>query len=346
MPLREMSVLVTGAAGFIGSFVAQRLLRRGDAVIGFDNLNAYYDVSLKQARLERLRRHGAFRFVRGDLGDRNAMTALFAVHRPRRIVHLAAQAGVRHSLQAPHAYADANLIGFLNLLEAARRHGTEHLVYASTSSVYGNHANLPFSARDNADHPVSLYAATKRANELMAHAYSHLFDIPATGLRFFTVYGPWGRPDMALFAFTRRMVAGEPIDVHGDGEQRRDFTYIDDAAEAVVRILDRPATPSPAWSGLAPDAATSAAPWRIYNVGGGVPVTLARCIELLEAALGCKALRNPLPAQPGDMAATHADAEPLAAAIGYRPHTPVETGIERFVEWYRRYYANAAAPPP
>ena len=346
MPLREMSVLVTGAAGFIGSFVAQRLLRRGDAVIGFDNLNAYYDVSLKQARLERLRRHGAFRFVRGDLGDRNAMTELFAAHRPRRIVHLAAQAGVRHSLQAPHAYADANLIGFLNLLEAARRHGTEHLVYASTSSVYGNHANLPFSAGDNADHPVSLYAATKRANELMAHAYSHLFDIPATGLRFFTVYGPWGRPDMALFAFTRRMVAGEPIDVYGDGEQRRDLTYIDDVAEAVVRILDRPAAPSPEWSALAPDAATSAAPWRIYNVGGGTPVTLARCIELLEAALGCKALRNPLPAQPGDMAATHADAEPLAAAIGYRPHTPVKAGIERFVEWYRRYYANASTPSP
>ena len=341
-----MSVLVTGAAGFIGFFVAQRLLQRGDAVVGFDNLNAYYDVALKEARLQRLKRHNAFRFARGDLGDRDAMMALFATHRPRRIVHLAAQAGVRHSMQAPHAYADANLIGFLNLLEAARQHGTEHLVYASTSSVYGNHANLPFSARANADHPVSLYAATKRANELMAHAYSHLFDIPATGLRFFTVYGPWGRPDMALFAFTERMVAGEPIDIYGDGEQQRDFTYIDDAVETVLRILDQPAAPSPAWSDLAPDAATSAAPWRIYNVGGGAPVTLSRCIELLEAALGCKARKNLLPAQPGDMASTQADAEPLAAAIGYRPHTPVETGIERFVAWYRAHYANTAAGPP
>ena len=337
-----MRVLVTGAAGFIGSFVAQRLLERGDAVIGFDNLNAYYDVALKAARLARLQRHDAFEFVRGDLCDRAAVAALFE-RRPERIVHLAAQAGVRHSLDNPGAYVQSNVVGFLNLLEAAREASTEHLVYASTSSVYGNHAKLPYAVGDGADHPLSLYAATKKSNEMMAHAYSHLFGMPTTGLRFFTVYGPWGRPDMALCVFAKRMLAGQPIDVFNRGRHTRDFTYIDDAADAVVRILDRPAAPHADFQPAAPNPATSSAPYRLHNVGGGAPTDLMRCIALLEAALGVKAKKRLLPAQPGDVPDTAADAATLVDATGWQPTTTIEQGIVRFADWYMAHYGAGVA---
>ncbi|HEX5313958.1 MAG TPA: NAD-dependent epimerase [Gammaproteobacteria bacterium] len=332
-------ILVTGAAGFIGHAVASRLLARGDAVIGLDNLNAYYDVRLKEARLARLTANANFRDVRADVADRAAMTTVFARERPDGVVHLAAQAGVRYSLENPQAYVESNLAGFVNLCECCRAHPVRHLVYASTSSVYGANEKLPFAVADGADHPVSLYAATKRANELIAHAYSHLFAIPATGLRFFTVYGPWGRPDMALFKFTRSMLAGEPIEVYNHGKHRRDFTYIDDIAEGVVRVLDRPPAPNPNYDYGAPTPAASGAPWRVYNIGHGEPVPLMAYIRALEETLGIEAKIEYLPLQPGDVEATAADVSALERDFGYRPAVAVREGIERFVAWYREYYA-------
>jgi UDP-glucuronate 4-epimerase len=341
-----MKVLVTGTAGFIGSFVAERLLARGDTVVGVDNLSPYYDVQLKRARLERL--HNQFRFDNHviDIAERAQLLALFEREKPDRIVNLAAQAGVRYSLENPHAYVDANVVGFLNVLECARHVGTEHLVYASTSSVYGANTKMPFSVHDSTDHPLTLYAATKKSNELMAHTYSHLFRIPVTGLRFFTVYGPWGRPDMALFKFTRQMLAGEPIDVYNYGHHKRDFTYVDDIVEGVVRVLDRPATPSAQWSSDHPDAATSAAPYRLYNIGSNNPIDLLRYIDLLENALGRKAERRLLPLQPGDVPDTYADVDALIEDVGYRPSTPVEIGIKNFVVWYLSYYGKGARREP
>ncbi len=333
-----MRVLVTGSAGFIGSALSLRLLERGDEVIGLDNLNDYYDVALKQARLARNRAHRGYTELRIDLEDRDGVAEAFSRLRPERVVNLAAQAGVRYSIENPHAYVDTNLIGFLNVLEGCRHNGVEHLVYASSSSVYGSNTRMPFSVHDNVDHPVSLYAATKKANELMAHAYSHLYGLPTTGLRFFTVYGPWGRPDMALFLFTRKILAGEPIDVFNYGRHRRDFTYIDDIVEGVIRVLDRVPAPDPAWSGDAPDAAGSKAPYRLYNIGNHQTVELTRYIEVLERCLGKTAEKNLLPLQPGDVPDTYADVEDLVRDVGYRPDTSVEAGIARFVEWYRDYY--------
>jgi UDP-glucuronate 4-epimerase len=333
-----MKVLVTGAAGFIGSFASHRLLDRGDEVIGIDNLNDYYDVSLKEARLNRLTSREGFRFERLDIADRAGMDRLFRDARPDRVVHLAAQAGVRYSLENPQAYVDANVTGFLNVLENVRDLGTEHLVYASTSSVYGSNTNMPFSAHDNVDHPVSLYAATKKANELMAHTYSHLFSVPCTGLRFFTVYGPWGRPDMALFKFTRQILAGEPIEVFNYGHHKRDFTYVDDIVEGIVRVLDRPATANPDWSGDSPDPQSSSAPYRLYNIGSNNPVDLLRYIEVLEETLGIAAEKQLLPLQPGDVPDTFANVDDLMRDVGYKPDTPIETGIRNFVAWYKAYY--------
>jgi UDP-glucuronate 4-epimerase len=333
-----MKVLVTGAAGFIGYFTSARLLARGDEVVGIDNLNDYYDVGLKQARLTRLQAHPGFRFTRLDIADREALAQLMRETRPDRVVHLAAQAGVRYSITHPQAYVDANITGFLNVLECVRAIGTEHLVYASTSSVYGSNTRMPFSTHDNVDHPVSLYAATKKSNELMAHAYSHLFAIPCTGLRFFTVYGPWGRPDMAFFTFTRKMLAGEPIDVFNHGHHTRDFTYVEDIVEGILRVLDRPARPDPAWRSDAPDPQSAAAPWRIYNIGSNNRIELLRYIEVLESALGVKAERNYLPMQAGDVLDTFADVTDLMRDTGYQPDTPIEVGIRRFVDWYRAYY--------
>ncbi|MDS4020513.1 MAG: NAD-dependent epimerase [Candidatus Competibacter sp.] len=333
-----MRILVTGSAGFIGAALSRRLLDRGDEVVGLDNLNDYYDVNLKRARLAGLETHPGFTEVRASLEDRTALTETFARYRPRRVVNLAAQAGVRYSLQNPHAYVDANLVGFVNILEACRHHKVEHLVYASTSSVYGANTRMPFSVHDNVDHPVSLYAATKKANELMAHAYSHLYHLPTTGLRFFTVYGPWGRPDMALFLFTRNILAGAPIDVFNYGRHRRDFTYIDDIVEGVTRALDRVAAPNPDWSGDTPDPATSRVPYRLYNIGSHRPIELMRYIEVLEECLGRRAVKNLLPMQPGDVPDTYADVDALARDVGYRPDTPIEEGVARFVAWYRDYY--------
>ncbi len=333
-----MKVLVTGAAGFIGAALALRLLERGDEVAGVDNLDPYYDVALKRARLDRVKAFAGFRDVRADISDRAAVEEVFGRERPDAVVNLAAQAGVRYSLENPHAYVNANLVGFLNVLEGCRHHRTGHLVYASSSSVYGANRTLPFSARHGADHPLSLYAATKRANELMAHSYSHLYGLPATGLRFFTVYGPWGRPDMALFAFTRNILEGRPIDVFDHGRHRRDFTYVDDIVEGVVRVLDRPASANEHWRAESPDPATSAAPHRVYNIGNGRRVRLERCIEVLEACLGREAKRNFLPLQPGDVPDTQADVDDLEKELGYRPSTPVEVGVRRFVDWYRAYY--------
>lgn len=338
-----MTVLVTGAAGFIGAALAARLLERGERVVGIDNLNDYYDPALKRARLARLQRRDGFAFEQIDLADAPAARAAFRRHRPRRVAHLAAQAGVRHSLTAPRDYVDANVTGTLNVLEAARELALEHLVYASTSAVYGANTRLPFSAGDVVDHPLSVYAASKKASELLAHAYSHLFHIPTTGLRFFTVYGPWGRPDMALFVFVRKILAGEPIDVFNRGAHRRDFTYVDDVVEGVVRVLDRPAAADPAWCGLRPDPATSTAPYRLYNIGGGNPVELTRFIELIEQNLGRQAKKNPLPLQPGDVPATAADIEPLAAEFGYQPSTPIEVGVARAIAWYREYHGLQGA---
>jgi UDP-glucuronate 4-epimerase len=332
------AILVTGAAGFIGFHLAMRLLERGDAVVGLDNLNPYYDPALKASRLELLRAHPAFTFERLDLTDRAAMERLFATGAFRRVAHLAAQAGVRYSLEAPHTYVESNVTGFLNVLEGCRHHPVEHLVFASTSSVYGANTLMPFSVHHNVDHPVSLYAATKKANELMAHTYSHLYGVPATGLRFFTVYGPWGRPDMALFKFTRAILAGEPIEIYNHGRMRRDFTYVDDIVEGVVRVLDRPAAPDPAWNGDHPDPGTAGAPYRLYNIGNNQPVELMEMIELLERALGRSAEKRFLPMQPGDVPATYADVDDLARDIGFQPATPLAEGIERFVAWYREYY--------
>ena len=333
-----MIVLVTGAAGFIGSTLSTLLLDRGDEVVGIDNLNDYYSVSLKEARLARLTARQNFSFQRLDVASREGMASLFASRRFDAVVHLAAQAGVRYSIENPHAYIDANLVGFINVLEGARHSRVGHLVYASSSSVYGSNVKLPFSESDSVDHPVSLYAATKKANELMAHSYAHLYGLPCTGLRFFTVYGPWGRPDMALFKFTRGILAGEAIPVFNRGEMVRDFTYVDDIVQGVMRVTDRPAASDPDWDPAAPSPASSRAPYRVYNIGNSRPVKLMRYIELLEECLGRKALLDLLPMQPGDVPATTADVSALAKATGFAPSTPVETGIARFVEWYRAYY--------
>ena len=333
-----MKVLVTGAAGFIGYHLAEKLLARGDEVVGVDNVNDYYSVELKRARLARLERHDGFRFFEIDLADREAMEDVFAAGAFDRVVNLAAQAGVRYSLTNPHAYVDSNLVGFMNVLEGCRHSGVKHLVYASSSSVYGANTTMPFSVHDNVDHPLSLYAATKKANELMAHTYSHLYGLPTTGLRFFTVYGPWGRPDMALFLFTKAILEGRPIDVFNHGRMRRDFTYIDDIVEGVVRVMDRVAEPNPAWSGASPDPGTSSAPYRIYNIGNNQPVELMHLIEVLERCLGRRAEKNMLPMQPGDVPATYADVDDLVRDVGFKPATPIEEGVARFVEWYRSYY--------
>lgn len=336
-----MKILVTGAAGFIGFHTSARLLTRGDEVVGFDNLNDYYDVRLKEARLKRLTSHPAFRFIRGELADSKAMTEIFRTERFDSVVHLAAQAGVRYSLANPHAYIESNLVGFTNILEGVRHNRVRHLVYASSSSVYGANTKLPFSVNQNVDHPVSLYAATKKANELMAHSYSHLYRVPTTGLRFFTVYGPWGRPDMALFLFTKAILAGEPIDLFNHGRMKRDFTYIDDIVEGVIRVLDRPAASNPGWDGANPDSATSTAPYRLYNIGNNSPVELARLVEVLEHALGRIAEKRLVEMQPGDVPATYADIDTLANDVGFTPSTPIDVGVRRFVDWYRSYYTAA-----
>jgi len=333
-----MHILITGAAGFIGSALALRLAERGERITGLDNLNTYYDVRLKEARLARLTAKAGFDFVRSDITDGAAMSALFSRQKFDAVVHLAAQAGVRYSLENPKAYIDSNLVGFGHILEGCRHGGVRHLVFASSSSVYGANQRLPFSEHDNVDHPVSLYAATKKANELMAHSYAHLYGLPCTGLRFFTVYGPWGRPDMALFKFTRGILAGEPLPVFNRGKMIRDFTYIDDIVEGVVRVVDQPAAPDPAWNAERPDSARSSAPWRIYNIGNHQPVELMRYIQVLEACLGKKAILDLQPIQPGDVPSTYADTAELQAATGFKPATTVETGVRRFVDWYREYY--------
>ena len=334
-----MKVLVTGAAGFIGHALALRLLQRGDEVVGIDNLNDYYDISLKQARLEQLTCRQGFTHLQHDLEDADAIAAAFRDHRPQRVVNLAAQAGVRYSLENPQAYVSSNLVGFVNVLEACRHNEVEHLVYASSSSVYGANTHMPFSVHSNVDHPLSLYAASKKANELMAHTYSHLFNLPTTGLRFFTVYGPWGRPDMALFKFTRAILAGEAIDVYNFGKHRRDFTYIDDIVEGVIRTLDKIAAPNLEWDSDSPDPATGKAPYRLYNIGSNKPIELMRYIEILEQCLGKTAEKNLLPLQAGDVPATYADVDALIADVDYQPDTPIEVGVARFVEWYREFYA-------
>ena len=335
-----MKILLTGAAGFIGYHVTQRLLDRGDEVVGIDNVNDYYDPTLKEARLARLQPRDGFRFLRLDVADREAMARCFDEIRPTRVVHLAAQAGVRYSLTNPHAYTHANVTGFLNILEGCRAAGVEHLVYASSSSVYGANTLQPFSEHHNVDHPVSLYAATKKANELMAHTYAHLFGVASTGLRFFTVYGPWGRPDMALFLFTRGILAGRPIQVFNEGRMVRDFTYVDDIAEGVVRVVDTVAAPDPRWDAARPDPARSRAPYRIFNIGNSDPVQLLEYIHVLEEELGRKAMIELLPMQPGDVPSTMADVSELEAAVGFRPRTSVREGIRSFVRWYREYYGE------
>ena len=333
-----MKVLVTGTAGFIGNALALRLLARGDEVVGVDNLDDYYSVELKKARLARVADHPNFTDLRIDIADRDAVAAAFAEHRPQRVVNLAAQAGVRYSLINPHAYVDTNLVGFVNILEGCRHNGVEHLVFASSSSVYGANTTQPFSVHHNVDHPLSLYAASKKANELMAHTYAHLYDLPVTGLRFFTVYGPWGRPDMALFLFTKAILAGEPIDVFNYGHHRRDFTYIDDIVEGVIRTLDHVATPNPDWSSDTPDPGTARGPYRLYNIGNQQPVELMHYIEVLEDCLGRKAEKNLLPLQPGDVPDTYADVADLVRDVDYLPATSVEDGVARFVDWYREFY--------
>lgn len=336
-----MRILVTGTAGFIGSTLAMRLLERGDEVIGIDNLNDYYDVKLKEARLARIKSHAGFTEVRVNIEDRQAIESCFKCYQPQRVVNLAAQAGVRYSLQNPHAYIDANIVGFMNILEGCRHNKVEHLVYASSSSVYGANTRMPFSVHHNVDHPVSLYAATKKANELMAHTYSHLYGLPTTGLRFFTVYGPWGRPDMSLLLFTKAIFEGNPIDVFNFGKHKRDFTYIDDIVEGVIRTLDNVAKPNPSWSSDDPDSATSNSPYRIYNIGNNQPVELMYFIETLEKAVGKEAKKNFLPLQLGDVPATYADVDALKTDVGFKPKMPIEEGIRRFVEWYRQYYAKS-----
>jgi len=331
-------ILVTGAAGFIGSHLSLRLLARGDTVVGLDNLNDYYDVRLKEARLARLEAQPGFRFVRMDLSDRQGIETLFAEGGFDQVVHLAAQAGVRYSITHPHAYVESNLVGFVNILEGCRHGGVKHLVFASSSSVYGANTRMPFSIHDNVDHPVSLYAATKKANELMAHTYAHLYRLPCTGLRFFTVYGPWGRPDMAMFLFTKAILEGRPIDVYNYGRMRRDFTYVDDIVEGIIRVADNVARPNPDWSGDAPDPGTSSAPYRNYNIGNNNPVELLHLIEVIEETLGKKAEKILLPLQPGDVPATYADVDDLVRDVGFKPATSIEEGVGRFVAWYRAYY--------
>lgn len=331
-------ILITGAAGFIGFHLSRRLLEGDNEVVGLDNLNPYYDVTLKEARLSLLEKNGAFRFIRADIADRKAMATLFAEERPEIVVNLAAQAGVRYSLENPYAYVESNVVGFMNILEGCRHHHVQHLVFASSSSVYGANTRMPFSVHDNVDHPLSLYAATKKANELMAHTYSALYGLPCTGLRFFTVYGPWGRPDMALFLFTRAILEGRPIDVFNEGRMERDFTYIDDIVEGVARIMDRIPTPDAAWSGDRPDPSSSFAPYRLYNIGNNQPVALMDFIMLLEDHLGRKAKKNFLPMQAGDVPATFADVDALVNAVGFKPSTPIAEGIGHFVAWYRDYY--------
>lgn len=338
-----MKILVTGTAGFIGFHTAKRLLERGEHVIGVDVVNDYYDVTLKEARLKKLEEiarttNGSWRFHRIDLADRAAVNAVFAEEKPERVINLAAQAGVRYSLENPHAYIDANVYGFLNIIEGCRHFGVEHLTYASTSSVYGNNRAMPFSEHVGGDHPIQLYAATKRANELMAHSYSHLFNLPTTGLRFFTVYGPWGRPDMALFLFTKNILAGEPIKLFNHGNHTRDFTFVEDIVEGVIRVNDRPAEANPDWNAMNPDPASSNVPFRVYNIGNNSPVKLTEYVEAIEEALGKKAIVELLPLQPGDVPDTTADTTELQAATGYKPETPVREGVRRFVEWYRDYY--------
>jgi len=333
-----MKILVTGAAGFIGMTTATRLLARGDEVVGLDNLNDYYDVQLKRDRLARLQPQAGFRFVRLDVADREGMQRLFEQECFERVIHLAAQAGVRYSLQNPHAYVESNLVGFMNVLEGCRHAGVQHLVYASSSSVYGGNTRMPFSVHDSVDHPVSLYAASKKANELMAHTYSHLYGLPTTGLRFFTVYGPWGRPDMALFLFTKAILEGRPIDVFNHGQMQRDFTYVDDIAEGVVRVTDRVASADPAYDALQPDPATSNVPYRVFNIGNHQPVPLLDFIACIERALGRTAQKNFMPLQDGDVPATYADVQALQDWVGFSPATDIETGIARFVQWYREYY--------
>lgn len=333
-----MKILVTGAAGFIGSALSIRLLERGDEVVGIDNLNDYYDVNLKLARLERLRNYTQFKFIKLEISDKSAVEALFVREKFRRVIHLAAQAGVRYSITNPHAYIDSNIIGFMNILEGCRHNKVEHLAYASSSSVYGANTNMPFSIHDNVDHPVSLYAASKKANELMAHTYSHLYKLPTTGLRFFTVYGPWGRPDMSLFMFTRNILDGKPIDVFNYGNHRRDFTYIDDIVEGVIRVIDKPAQANTNWVSENPDPGTSLAPYRVYNIGNNNPVNLLEFIKTLEKCLGKEAIKNLLPLQPGDVPDTYADVSDLVNDLGYKPGTLLETGIRNFVEWYKDFY--------
>ena len=336
--MKDDTILVTGAAGFIGFHVAQRLLSSGREVVGLDSVNDYYDPALKRARIDVLKCKSNFTFVHSDLADREAMKSLFAKHRFPVVVHLAAQAGVRYSLENPHAYTDANIGGFLNVIEGCRHHGCGHLLFASSSSVYGANTKLPFSVQDNVDHPISLYAASKKANELMAHAYSHLYRIPATGLRFFTVYGPWGRPDMAMFIFAKAIVEGKPIRLFNHGNMRRDFTYVDDVVEAIVRLVDRPPQGNPAWSGADPDPASSAAPWKIYNIGNNRPEELMHVVALLEKEFGHPAIKEMLPMQAGDVPATYADVEDLARDVNFRPATSIEDGIARFSKWFREYY--------
>lgn len=331
-------ILVTGAAGFIGFHVARRLLEDGRDVVGIDNINSYYDPALKEARLAELARHDGFRFYKLDLSDRDGMAAMFAAHGFAQVIHLAGQAGVRHSLLAPHDYVEANICGFLNVLEGCRHAHTRHLLYASSSSVYGANTTLPFSVGQNVDHPLSLYGASKKANELMAHAYAHLFDLPVTGLRFFTVYGPWGRPDMAIWLFAAAILEGRPIKLFNGGDMRRDFTYVDDVAVAVVKLIDHVAQGNAAWSGDRPDPATSRAPWRIYNIGNHTPVDLMEVVHLLETALGRKAIRELMPMQPGDVRDTCADVEDLRKAVGFAPDTPIAAGIKQFVDWFRAYH--------
>lgn len=333
-----MKILITGSAGFIGSALALRLLERGDTVIGIDNHNDYYDPALKEARLARFANHSNYTHLRLDLADQKGIEACFAQHKPQRVVNLAAQAGVRYSIENPLAYIDSNIVGFAHILEGCRHHGVEHLVYASSSSVYGANTTMPFSVHHNVDHPLSLYAASKKSNELMAHTYSHLYNLPTTGLRFFTVYGPWGRPDMALFKFTKAILAEERIPVFNYGKHRRDFTYVDDIVEGVIRVLDRPAIPDPTWNGAKPDAGTSTAPWRVYNIGNNSPVELMDYIAALEQALGKKAEIDLLPLQPGDVPDTYADVSDLVEQFDYKPATPVERGIANFVAWYRDYF--------
>ncbi|HEY2464004.1 MAG TPA: NAD-dependent epimerase [Steroidobacteraceae bacterium] len=333
-----MKLLVTGAAGFIGFHASRLLLERGDEVVGLDNLNDYYDPALKQARLAILKPYERFRFIKGDLADRTAMQAVFRSHQFQRVVHLGAQAGVRYSLENPHAYVQSNIVGFLEVIEGCRRTQVEHLVYASTSSVYGANTHMPFSERQGVDHPLTLYAATKRSNELMAHSYSSLYGLPTTGLRFFTVYGPWGRPDMALFLFTKNILAGLPIEVFNEGHHQRDFTYVDDIVKGVLAAVDHVAKPDPAWDSDHPNPSTSRAPFRIYNIGNQTPVALLRYIEVLERCLGKKAQKNLLPMQLGDLPGTWADVEALVQEVGYRPSTDLERGVQQFVEWYLAYY--------